>query len=210
MKKIISLSLSLLLFTMLSYAQRGGGQGGVRGQRNGQMRQYAGAVKKLNLSDAQKTQLKASNEAFRNQVKSIKSNDNLTQGEARTQLKAAAEKQKTSVQSILTPEQKAQLGEMKEKRGEKAEKGKRGFSQREHGIKGDLKKLNLTETQKADLKNQRDALQTKIKAIKDNSALSKEDKKTQIKALMQGQKDALKNILTPEQLAQLKEKKRKG
>lgn len=209
MKKVITLSLSLLALTILSNAQRGGNsQGGVRGQRTGQMRQHAGALQKLNLSDAQKSQLKTSNEAFRNEVKTIKSNDNLTQGEAKTQLKAAAEKQKTSVQGILTTEQKAQLGEIKENRGDRGERG--GPGERGRDFKGNLKNLNLTDAQKADLKTQREALQTKIKAIKDDNALTKEDKKAQIKALMDGQKDAFKNILTPEQLAQLKEKKRKG
>ena len=145
MKKTITTAVALALGTSLAFA--GGGEG-KRGMRHGKQGMHGEAgmarmAEKLNLTEAQKAQLKEQRANFRasNQARFEKHKDTMRQyREARKagdqaraeQLKATLEIQKGELQqlrkaqhdamlSILTPEQRTQLEAMKHKgrRGEK-------------------------------------------------------------------------------------------
>ncbi len=75
---------------------------------------------KLNLTDDQMAQLKASRETRMAQAKTIKENEKLTASEKMDQMKALREDSKAAYKSILTPEQLQQMEDMK-----KDHKGKR-------------------------------------------------------------------------------------
>ena len=62
------------------------------------------------------------------------------------------------------------------------------------------KDLGLTDDQKAKVKAAMEEQQTAMKALRDNTTLSKEDKHTQMKALRESFLAKMKEILTPEQL----------
>jgi Spy/CpxP family protein refolding chaperone len=83
------------------------------------------AMKELNLSDAQKSQMKTIRENAKTQAQSIKGNTSLSQDQKRDQLKQLHESTRTQMEGVLTAEQKQKLEDMKkqhaEKRGANAE-----------------------------------------------------------------------------------------
>ena len=69
-------------------------------------------------------------------------------------------------------------------------------------------KLNLTDAQKGQIKTIFQTERPKIKAIRENTTLTPEDKKEQLKAERKDMMSQVKAILTPDQLAQLKAMRR--
>jgi periplasmic protein CpxP/Spy len=105
---------------------------------------------------------------------------NLTE-QQQAQFKALREKTRSQIEAVLTPEQRAKAQAALQEKMAKVQQGdrqpgeKRG--KRGGGMKGMFQSLNLTETQK-----------------------------TQIKAIMQASREEGSNILTPEQKAQVQQK----
>ena len=110
--------------------RRGGKRGGFgKGMRGGK-RHLMRSLEKLNLSDAQKAQVKtiadnfkASTQTQREELRSLgmKKRDGIISAdeqarfkEIRTQMKTSGEQMRASVLAVLTAEQKAQLDQMKE------------------------------------------------------------------------------------------------
>jgi hypothetical protein len=69
--------------------------------------------------------------------------------------------------------------------------------------------LNLTDEQSAKLKTNREAMQQKIKSIREDQSLNDESKKEKVKELMKQQKENMRSILTEDQLKKLDELKQK-
>ncbi|MFY8127359.1 MAG: hypothetical protein ACOVMM_03215 [Chitinophagaceae bacterium] len=197
MKKILTLAIIVIATTVSVQAQRNGAKAP---KKCATKPHNMGA--KLNLTADQKTQVKSINTNFKTQAQAIKSNDALTQGEAKKQIKDLQEQRKTSMQNVLTAEQKTKLEQSKEEaKNERVEKQKNRLEKMKTN-------LNLTDDQVAKFKAQQQATKQKVEEIKSNTSLTKQEQKEQIKALMQNRKDQVKELLTPEQLEQLK--KRKG
>jgi Spy/CpxP family protein refolding chaperone len=163
----------------------------------------------LDLSDEQKTKLKSINQDLRKQAEELRKQDNLTANELREKREALHKDHLAQLQSILTPDQKAQMQKDKEARNAKM----KGLGQkRQERMK---KELKLTDEQSAKMTENRMATIEKIKAIRENGALKDEEKRDQVKEIMKQQKETTKSILTKEQLKKLKEsrkhdKKHKG
>ena len=66
-------------------------------------------------------------------------------------------------------------------------------------------KLGLTEEQKTKMKELREETRSQAKAIKENEALTAEEKAAQLKTLRESRKAKVAEILTPEQLEKLQE-----
>lgn len=67
-----------------------------------------------------------------------------------------------------------------------------------------IKDLNLTESQKAQLKASREQMRTQMEAIKNDSTLSQEQKKEKMQQLHQSQRTKMNSVLTAEQKSKLK------
>lgn len=63
-------------------------------------------MKDLNLTDAQKTQLKAEREAHKAKMESLNKQDNLTVKEMRERKSALQQEQKAKIEALLTADQK--------------------------------------------------------------------------------------------------------
>ena len=178
MKKIITLSLafSALIFTANAQEQRDikkdkkdrtEGREGMRG---------GGMMKDLNLTDAQKTQMKASREEFKAKMDQLKS-QNLTEAQMSEQKKALFAEQKAKMESILTPEQRAKMAEQRKNfEGKEGKEGK--FEGRDNDKQGNhynkmKEKLGLSDDQAAKLKAQHEALEARNEAIKNDKSLLK-------------------------------------
>ncbi|HRE50159.1 MAG TPA: hypothetical protein PK339_01975 [Flavitalea sp.] len=67
--------------------------------------------KELNLTDAQKAEIKKINEDFKSKMQEINKNDNVTVKEMREKKAALHKERRTAFLNVLTPEQKATLEE---------------------------------------------------------------------------------------------------
>ena len=111
------------------FGKRGFGKG-MRGGKHGGERHLLRSFEKLNLSDAQKSQIQTITENFKTSTQSqreelrslaMKKRDGIITAdeearfkEIRNQLKASGEQMRNSALAVLTVEQKAQLEQMKE------------------------------------------------------------------------------------------------
>lgn len=210
MKRILTLSVAALLFAGSAMAQdvqkdAKKDKAGKEWKKDGRHGKHKGGFgKELNLTDAQKQQIKALNEEYRGKMKALRSNDDAKLGDVKKQSQALKEEQRAKMQNILTAEQKAKLAEQKEQRKTEAKaKGAKRFEQMQ-------KDLNLTADQSAKLKTQNEQFRTQAEAIKNNASLSQDQKKEQFKALMQQRKESMKSILTAEQLQKMEAKRKES
>jgi len=73
-----------------------------------------------------------------------------------------------------------------------------------------IKQLHLTSQQKHELKTFHKSAKQQVTAIKNNTALSEQQKKEQLEQLKEKRHEKLEAILTPEQKEKLKELKKEG
>jgi len=157
------------------------------------------AFKQLNLTDSQKEQFKTQNEAFRKQMAELKKNENITVKEWKSRMENLRKDHKAKMENIFTAEQKAKLEKMKEEKK----------AMHEVDAKARLEKmkihLGLTDDQAAKLSKNRTEMAEKMKAIRENKSITEEKKREEMKELAKKQQEAMKSILTEEQLKKMKE-----
>lgn len=152
-------------------------------------------IARLHLSPDQMKQSKTINEAYHKQVADLQKKDKISLGEYKSQLAALNKDHKAKLQGILTNEQKNRIAEAKKKNSINAQVQNVARLER-------LKlTLGLSEDQVAAIKSNQETLHNKIKSIHENAALLPEQKKEQLKSLMEQRKDIVKSVLTPEQQA---------
>jgi len=203
MKRIIALTLAFAIAGFSLSAQQTREMKSHK-KANGMHHGKKDMVKDLNLTDAQKVQLKADREANKAKMEALNKQDNLTVKEMREQRAALMQEQKANMNALLTPEQKATIAADKSNMASKRKNmdGQRGEAMKE--------KLGLSNDQGAKLKAHNEATHNKIKAIKDNESLSMEQKKEQMKAVKDAAKTDRQSILSAEQIRKMEEMKRDG
>ena len=175
------------------------------GHKSGMHKGHHGMMmaKELNFSDAQKAQAKLNREDFKKKMQELNKNESITVKEQRDRKVALMKEQKTKMDALLTPEQKTKMAQMKADRKAKHEEH---FTKHLDKMKT---KMGLTDAQVAQMKSQRESMQTKFKAIMQNESLSREQKREQFMALRSEAKEQRKKIFTPEQLKKMEEMKKK-
>ncbi len=168
---------------------------------HGKHHDMAGRKSDLNLSDAQKQQMKSLNEDYKNKMQELKNNESITVKEQGERRKALAQEHHANVEKLLTAEQKAKFAEAKHSNIGKAHKGKAG--------RKDLaaSELNLSADQKAKMKTANKNMRSKAKGIQQDQTLSKEQKKTQLETLRSQHKQEVSAILTNEQKQKMETRK---
>ena len=168
------------------------------GQRGNQM-----MFKNLDLTESQKQQAQSINSDFENRMKELKKNDNMTVKDFNSQREALMQERKTKFEALLTPEQKAKMQD--------ANKGMRGRPDMNDANRVEKMKtdLGLSNDQVSKLQSQQDAFKAKADAIRNNSALSDDQKREQFMNLRKEQHDNMKNILTADQLKKMEDRKGK-
>ena len=197
-----------------SKGKRGDEMSKRRGPEQVKRQGMIGGVGSINLTDAQKQQMKQVNESFRQQMQELNKNENITVKEQKDRRAALTQQHKTNVQNILTAEQRSELEAKKKDYQSKAKDHKKGKgdemgrSGRNEGRGDNLRQLNLTDAQGVRIKAVNEEFRTKVQAIQKNASLSNDQKKTQRDAAQQQHTAAIKAILTQEQTAKLEELKR--
>ena len=150
---------------------------------------------KLNLTDAQREQLRSQMQTQRQQLDALRSDQSLTPEQRRAKAEELRKQGHEQFLSALTPEQRQQLQNERQQA-------------REHFGNGDfgpLAGLNLTDQQKAQLKAQREQTEQQAQAIRNNSSLTEEQKREQMRTLHQNAMQQFRSALTPEQQQQLEQ-----
>ncbi|MEO6720462.1 MAG: hypothetical protein ABIN67_08845 [Ferruginibacter sp.] len=202
MKKIITGMLAIAAFVFSASAQETGKEKFKQRAQHHHSQRH-GMFKDLNLTAAQKEQMKANHEATKKQLTDLNKEENITVKEFKTRKEAIRKEQKEKMNSLLTPEQKDQIA--KNKAAHQAQREVK----RTKGLERMKTKLNLSDDQVAQLKASREEQMAKVKAIKDNEQLSQSEKKEQLMALKGQNKEAFKKILTEEQLSKMEEMRKK-
>ena len=156
-------------------------------------------MNQLNLTDAQKQQAKSINDEYRNQVKELEKNDNITLKDYRSKKASLEQERKSKFEALLTPDQKNKMAQAKKDRSEKMKM----LSEKRMGKM--KTELNLTDDQVAKIKEQQQSSMEQMKAIRENSSLTEEQKKEQLMDLHKNMHESMKNILTADQLKKREE-----
>jgi len=94
----------------------------------------------------------------------------------------------------------------------KAPDSSAGQSQAMHEKHGDhnamLANLNLTDDQKAQIKQLHEGIRPKVEAVNNDSSLSADQKQTKIQAIRRDMHEQVKKVLTPEQRKQFEQNMR--
>lgn len=159
------------------------------------------AFKGLNLTEDQKAKFKTSNETFRQQMAELKKNDNITVKEWREKMEGLRKAHQDEVKNILTPAQKEQMKDRRKEMQSRQQDMQKKMADR---MKTNL---NLTAEQSAKMEANHKAMATEMKNIRENKALTEQQKREKMMELHKKQKETLKSILTEEQLQKLKEKR---
>jgi Spy/CpxP family protein refolding chaperone len=204
MKKIITITAILFLAVAATQAQDVKTNHEKDHQRHGKtMEKHKGQkMDQLNLTDAQKQQMKANKEHYKKQLAELKKNDNITVKEYRSQMETLKKQQRQEMQNLLTSEQKSQL---EKNRQQRAAQYSAMAKQRNDQMKA---QLGLTNEQAKKLADIRKDNAEKMRSIRENTTLDRTAKQEQMKALKEQQKEATKSILTPDQLQKMKDQKK--
>jgi Spy/CpxP family protein refolding chaperone len=158
-----------------------------------------GMMTNLKLSDSQKQQVKDLNDNYKSQLNDLEKNDNITLKDYRAKKAALEQERKSKFQNILTADQKNKMAQAKKEREEKM---KQMSQKRLQKMKTDL---NLTDDQVSKIQELRTSTMEQAKTIRENSALTQEQKKEQFMSLMKNRKESMNNILTAGQLKKKEE-----
>ena len=153
----------------------------------------------MNLSDAQKQQAKSINDDYRNGLKQLEANDNITLKDYRSKKAALEQERKSKFEALLTPDQKNKIAQAKKERSEKMK------MMEEKRMEKMKTNLNLTDDQVAKIQEQHKASMEQTKAIRENSSLSDDQKKEQLMDLRKSNHESINNILTADQLKKKEE-----
>ena len=134
MKKIITALFAIAAFTFSTQAQdqnKVNEQKKNARQQHGHHKGHGGkgmeGMDNLNLTDAQRQQIKSINEDFKTRLQALNKNDNIMVKDMKEQRKALMEERKNKISAILTPEQKNQFEQLRKqdkREGEWKEKKK--------------------------------------------------------------------------------------
>lgn len=229
MKKIVLLSSSLLVLTLFATAQRPPARQGKPGQdsthmmpmhkrdgkagpgfekrKPGGRHEFAGKHRGLRgkgtppvaLSPAQREQAGKIRQSYRKQFDELKKNDKQTLAEYRAKSGALQKKQHDELQGVYTDQQKKQIADQKKRLQINA--------QAQGAARLEKMKLaaGLSDDQVNRIKASQAGTQEKLKALRENTSIGREQKREQMKALLKTQQESTSSILTEEQKAKLKE-----
>jgi Spy/CpxP family protein refolding chaperone len=153
----------------------------------------------INLTDAQRQQVKDLNTDYRNQLKDLENSESITLKDYRAKKAILEQERRSKFQDILTSDQKDTLAQAKKERSEKM---KMKAQKRLEKMKTDL---NLSDDQVAKIQDLRNSSIEQGKAIRENPSLTEEQKKEQLMNLVKSRKESMNDILTPEQLKKKEE-----
>jgi Spy/CpxP family protein refolding chaperone len=199
MKRILTGALALFLFAGAAQAQSKQDTSW-HGHKGG----HEMMAKQLNLTADQKAQLKTIHDSQRKDMEALKAKS-LTADQLKTQRQELHKKYRSQMQSILTPAQRDQIAKMRADRKQNGAKhGQRNKDGKGFAKRAELQKeLNLTQAQQDQLSKMRAETKTQVQSIRNDQALTQDQKKEKMHSIKKDQREKFKSVLTKEQLAKL-------
>jgi Spy/CpxP family protein refolding chaperone len=157
----------------------------------------------LNLTAEQKAQLKSIHQITRAQLRALRDDQSLSPEQREAKARAVREGAQQQALGVLTPQQQ-ELAKNRRHEGHGRGPGRafgREFSRGENGPGT----LNLTEDQRAQLKSIHESTRTQVNAIRNDTALTSEQRAEKIKSIHKATRQKLSGILTQEQQDKLRE-----
>lgn len=147
-------------------------------QRRQERRAAAG---NLGLTDEQRASLETIRRSESEQIRTIRSDASLSNEEKRSRIREIQQSSRQQSMAVLTPEQQQILSSRS--RGD----GRRGAD------------LGLSDEQKQGMKTIRQTEREQIEAVRNNSSLTDEERRSRIQSIRQISRQQTRSILTPEQ-----------
>ncbi|HRN56603.1 MAG TPA: hypothetical protein PLL71_09130 [Agriterribacter sp.] len=164
-------------------------------------RQHHAGYKKLNLTKEQQDQLATISKDYRLGIADLKKKEaTITVKDYKAQMQALNQKRRSETDKVFTKEQREQLQQMRT-----GKKGKFTAGNRSQQMKA---ALGLTDDQSDRMKALSAYTQKKVKDIRENAALTEDQKKEQLTATFKQQREDMERILTPEQMKKMEGFKR--
>ncbi len=153
MKKIITGLFAIAAFTFSAVAQDQNNAGdrmnkGRQGMHKGHNGKGMEGMEKLNLTEAQRQQIKSINEDFKSKMQALDKNDNMMVKDMKAEKKVLMQERKDKISTVLTPEQKTQFAAMR----------------KDHKNKGDVKEKKKGDDWKQKRKIEDGKEKVKVKA----------------------------------------------
>ncbi|CAN5122723.1 hypothetical protein BH09BAC2_BH09BAC2_18400 [soil metagenome] len=163
---------------------------------------HAKMIHQLSLTEAQQSQLKTIHDDFKTRMQSLKSNQNITVAQLNSQKASLQQEKKAKVLALLTPEQKTKLEQLKEERKQQMQ------VMQTKRIERMKTELNLSAQQLSAIQSKNENFKVQIKAIRENTSLSQEQKMDQMKVIKEQRTAYIKTVLTAEQYNKWQESKK--
>lgn len=207
MKRLLSIiAISAITFSATAQEKRQtpkGKPGIEHGKHKGHKGPDRQMMKEMNFSEAQRSQMKANREEYKSKLQQLKQDQNITLKDYNAKKDALNKEQRAKMQSMLTPEQKTKMADMKAKREqEKIDRSNKHFEKMKT-------ELALTDKQSVELKAQNEAVRKNLKSIRENESMSKDEKMKQMKAIKDASQEKRNSILTADQRKKMEEMKAK-
>ncbi|MEN6520778.1 MAG: hypothetical protein ABFD46_06455 [Armatimonadota bacterium] len=183
---VLAVLLVTALVVMAAVASPGGARSGGKMCPKGQCIQQA--AEKLGLTDAQKAQIQTIVKNHREQIRQAMQSS-LTQEQKQAKVQELRKEMKSAIEQVLTPEQREKAKQMRE---EARKEMKQRAQER-------MKALGLTDEQLAEIKTIKEAGMEKVKAIRANTSLPAQERRSQIQAVRKDTHEQVMSVLTPEQ-----------
>jgi hypothetical protein len=149
----------------------------------------------IRYTPEQRQQAIAINKDYHQKAEDLYKKDNITLKEYKAGLLALQKEKKGKLESLLTQQQKDERTARMKRMSENVQVMQAARLER-------LKlRLNLTDDQTAKIKAGEENSRSQLKALHENDNLLPQQKREQMKDLMARQKEAIKSVLTPEQLS---------
>ena len=177
-------------------------------QRDKNRSEMKNEIRKLDLTQDQKIKMKALLEDAKKQRDAIINDASLSKAQKAQKMQQLKIAEKQKVSALLTPEQRTKAKDYLETRRDNKEgngnNGKAGNGQLGKKYQKEIASLDLSQSQKDQLKVYIRDAQQKRDAIKSDASLTPAQKKAKLKTLKKDAYGKMEKILTPEQRAKAK------
>jgi hypothetical protein len=165
-------------------------------------------AKQLDLTDAQKTQIKGILDNARTQLQALRNNMNITKQQELDQRQQLVEQTKNSIRGVLTPDQQAKAEQLRQQAQDRMAAQQEKMQQQM--LTRLTNQLGLSDSQKSLIQSYLTDQKSQLQALKSNTSLTPQQKLAQMRTIRQQTQEKIKATLTADQQAKLEQLKQQA
>jgi Spy/CpxP family protein refolding chaperone len=155
----------------------------------------------LNLTEEQRARIRGFVDDARTQIQALRNDSALTRGQRIDRADEIRRQAQENIRSVLTTEQQMKAEELRKQAQERIAARRQQFADR--AFDGLARRLNLTESQQTTIKSYIGDQRTQLQALRDNTALTREQRMEQARTIRQQTREKIRSALTADQQQQL-------